>query len=263
MSCSEANEGELGGQALFDAYAHTRDRAIREELILRHLQLVARVTRKFAGNHHPLEDLLQVGYIALIKAIDRYDPARGIDFQAYAVPTIQGEVRRYLRDKANLVRLPRQVQEQQRILRRESERLTQQLGREPTTGELAAAANLSPNEVLALQAQMPASVVSLDHQAGPVDEESTVAGIAYLGQVDRDLEQVEQRYDLACAMAELTERERAIMYLHFFQDLPQAQIGERLRLSQMHVSRLQRDALHRLKGGIEGQTNPDDEVKSN
>lgn len=251
MSCTEESQGRPDSHDLFVRYAQTRDRTIRERLILRHLALVAGVVRRFANGRHPQEDLLQVGYIGLIKAIDRYEPTRGIAFRAYATPTIAGELRRYVRDKGNLLRLPRRVQEQLSAIRRESERLLQQLGREPTAREVAAAANI-PVAVVAdiLSSQGSGNVVSLDRQYEPHGEGGPGAFADCLGGPDQDIENVERRYDLARAMSELDERERKIMYLHFFQGLSQSEIGARLRISQMHVSRLQRDALHRLRGDM-------------
>ncbi len=265
MSCCEQGPAADDSQSLFRLFARSRDRGLREQLILRHLPLVATIVQRF--NHQRQsqpEDLLQVGYLALIRAIDRYDPSRGTAFAAYASPTILGEIKRFLRDKGSLLRLPRQVQEQRLTIRREHDRLLQQLGREPTADEIAAATGLPRHRVVAILALDGNGILSLDRQLAAHGDDDCRPALAHVGSEDQDIERVERRYDLARAMAGLDQRERAITYLHFFHDLSQAEIGERLHLSQMHVSRLQRKALRRLKGGLHDQSEAEEvEVEAN
>ncbi len=254
VSCREQSPAEDDSRSLFERFACSRDRTLREELVLRHLPLVATVVHRFNHRQGALEDLLQVGYVALIRAIDRFDPSRGIPFAAYATPTILGEIKRFLRDKGSLLRLPRQVQEQRLAIRREHDRLLQQLGREPTLDEVAAAVGLPRDRVAALFELATNGILSLDRQFAARNDDDCPPALAHMGSEDRDIERVENRYDLARAMAGLDQRERAITYLHFFHDLSQAEIGERLHISQMHVSRLQRSALRRLKGDLHDQS---------
>lgn len=235
---------------LLITYVQTRRPEIRERIIVLHLDLVSRLARQLAGRGPVLDDLIQVGYIGLMKAIDRFDPERQIAFVAYAIPTIAGEMKRYLRDKEPIIHVPRQVQEQRVGVRKVADRLAQQLGRPPTDAEIAAAMGIETRKVQDARASELARPVSLDRPVHD-DDEVSVALADLLSDDDDLLKRSEDRLLLERAFAGLSPRQRAILYLLFQEDLSQAQIGERLSISQMQVSRLSRAALARLRQGLE------------
>lgn len=230
------------------AYATSRDPAIREQLVILHLSLVSRLAQRIAGRGDQLDDLIQVGYIGLIKAIDRFEPERCVKFTTYAIPTIEGEMRRYLRDKVSIIRIPRHLQELRTAIDRVSDQLCQQLNRPPTREEIANALGIDPREVADIRTGNLAAPISLDHPSCPDDESTTL--ILEFGRESEDLRRFEDRLLLERAFEGLTLRQRAILYLLFYEDLSQAEIGERLSISQMHVSRLSRAALERLRQGL-------------
>jgi RNA polymerase sigma-B factor len=238
-------------EALLTEFAATRRADLREQLVVLHLGLVARLARQLAGRSPVLDDLIQVGYIGLMKAIDRFDPSRQVAFVAYAVPTIAGEMRRYLRDKEPLIHIPRQIQEQRQELGRAVDRLTQKLHRPPTDAEVAEELAWDPQRVSATRASELANPISLDRPApGDYDETAVALGEAIAFE-DHGLSRSEDRLVLERAITHLTARQRDILYLLFYEDLSQAAIGERLNISQMQVSRLCRAALERLREGLE------------
>jgi RNA polymerase sigma-B factor len=196
----------------------------------------------------PLEDIVQVGFVGLLMAIERFDPERGLEFSTFATPTIVGEVKRYFRDKSWAVRIPRRLQELNVRSRQKSEQLQNELGRAPSVQELAAALGVGEEEILAAYEASPAQqTVPLDAPGagGSSGEGSSLAD--RLGVPDENLERVELQGVLDTAMTHLTPRERQIMYLRFIEELPQSEVARRLGISQMHVSRLQRAAVDNLK----------------
>lgn len=239
-------------EGLLEEYAATRRPELREELVVLHLDLVSRLARQLAGRSPILDDLIQVGYIGLMKAIDRFEPGRNVPFTAYAIPTIAGEMRRYLRDKGPMIHIPRQIQEQRQGLERAVDRLTQKLHRPPTDAEVARELGWETERVTATRATELADPVSLDRLVRvTTDEASTVELGAALPQIDEDLQRSEDRVILGRLIDSLSPRQRAILYLLFYEDLSQAEIGERLSMSQMQVSRLCRAALERLRFELE------------
>jgi RNA polymerase sigma-B factor len=233
---------------LFARYSRTRDSQLREQLIMAHMNLVRYLARKFANRGEPLEDLIQVGTIGLINAIDRFDPGRGIRFATYATPTIVGEIRRHFRDKGWAVKVPRRLQELSLAAGRAMEKLTQELDRAPTVAEIAERLGVDENQALeAIELGELYELPSLDRELGEDSDESSGVLADYIGQVDAELERFERRARLRQALNELPERERRIIELRFFQSLSQTEVARRLRISQMHVSRLQHRALQRLR----------------
>jgi RNA polymerase sigma-B factor len=195
-----------------------------------------------------LDDIVQVGFLGLIKAIDRFDLELGNEFSTFATPTIAGEIKRYFRDKSWAIKVPRRLQElNQRVLRANDE-LRAELNRQPAVAEVAARLEVSPDEILEAmemgETQIP---LSMDVAVGG-DEARPLADS--LGDADPDLARVEMRDVLERAMRHLTPRERSIMAMRFYDQLSQAEIAKRLGISQMHVSRLQRAALEQLKTHI-------------
>jgi RNA polymerase sigma-B factor len=233
---------------LLREYAAGHDPAIRERLVDLNADLVRFIARRFANRGEPLEDIEQVGFLGLIQAIERFDPSLENEFSTFATPTIMGEIRRHFRDRSWAIRVPRRLQENYSRAMRAQEQLSQELGRQPSVSEIAERLGLEPDEVLAALEVSPAQhTVSLDAgRPGRDEEEGTELG-ERLGQEDENLERVEMKALLEQAMAHLSPRERQIMLLRFFDQLPQTEVAKRLGISQMHVSRLQRAALERMR----------------
>jgi len=222
------------------------DPRARDELVGRFLPLARSVARRYDQSGEPLDDLVQVASLALVKAVDRYDPARGCAFSSYAVPTILGELKRHFRDRGWAVRPPRDVQELTLRVERVAERLTKELERVPTVTELAAAIDSSDERVLeALQARSGRSALSLHVPAYGEDEQSTLQDT--LGATDDGYVRVEARVLLDGLLAGVSPREREILRLRFEEDLNQAEIGARLGVSQMQISRILRQAIEQLR----------------
>jgi RNA polymerase sigma-B factor len=233
---------------LFAEYRRTRDPEIRNRLILMHLHLVRFLAAKFAHRGEPLADLVQVGSIALIRAIDRFEPERGTKFSTYATPTIVGEIRRYFRDAVWTLKPPRRLQELSFRLIQANEALSQQLSRSPTIPEIAAHAGATEEETLeAMELCNNYELISLDSpcQIEGAETESTLQD--ELGAVDVRLQKVATDAALQAAVERLDDREKRIIYLRYFQEFSQTEVAKRLQISQMHVSRLQRKALRQLK----------------
>ena len=222
---------------------------LRDALVEAHLPLVEYLARRFAGRGEPLDDLIQVATIGLIKAVDRFDPERGVEFSTYATPTIAGEVKRHFRDKGWAVRVPRRLQELKLALTRATADLTQKLGRAPTVAELAQFLELTEEEILeGLESAHAYSTVSLD--APDSDEDDGPAVSDSLGMVDEALEGVEYRESLKPLLEALPPREKRILLLRFFGNMTQSQIATELGISQMHVSRLLARTLAQLREGL-------------
>jgi RNA polymerase sigma-B factor len=233
----------------FHEYAVTRDRGLRDELITAHMGLAEYLARRFTNRGEPLDDLVQVAALGLLKAVDRFDPERGLEFSTYATPTIVGELKRHFRDKGWAVRVPRRVQELHLRLASVVGLLSQELGRSPTIGEIAQAAVVSEEEVLeAIEAGHAYRFTSLDAPSGNDDEMSLSAE---LGAEDQGLIDSEHRVTLSPLIAQFPPRERMILHLRFFEGLTQSEIAGRLGISQMHVSRLLARALAQLRSQAE------------
>jgi RNA polymerase sigma-B factor len=231
-------------------YKRCGDVAARDELVGRMMPLVCRVALSY-GARGQAEDLEQVAALGLVKAIDRYDPAYGVPLRTYAIPTMSGEVRRYLRDHDWAVHVPRPLQEQILAITKATERLTTRGGRAPTAGELAEELELSIEEVLeGLQAGRAYTATSLHSTVSTAeDADQTVADL--LGAEDDRFHQVEQAASLRSLRDVLDDRDRVVLYLRFVEGLTQKVIGQRVGLSQMHVSRIVRRSLHRLSERLE------------
>jgi len=218
---------------LFERLADDPD--AREELVRLHYPLVEYLARRFAGRGEPVDDLVQVASIGLLKAIDRFDRDRGVKFSTYATPTIIGELKRHFRDKGWAMRVPRRLQEIGLQLSRVVSEMYQDLGRSPTVGEIAERSGLSEDDVLeGMDAIHAHSIGSLD---APTDDEGQTSG-ARLGSEDETYELLEGWASVAPHLEELPDRERQILYLRFFRGLTQSQIADKLGISQMHVSRI-------------------------
>jgi RNA polymerase sigma-B factor len=238
---------------LFVKFAETHDPAIREELILSYSSLAAYLARKFANRGEPIEDLTQVAHIGLLKAVDRFDPTRGIEFTTYATVTIVGEVKRHFRDKFWTVRVPRRLRELNNSLMKSVESLSQRLGRSPTIPEIAEETGVPFEEVVeAFELGRAYNPASLDAELAEGDEDHGTSLMDYLGEDDQELIRLEDRHTLEDALRSLPERQHEILRLRYYEGMSQADIARRLGISQMHVSRIQREALKRLRELIEG-----------
>jgi RNA polymerase sigma-B factor len=233
---------------LFLRYHANGDVVAREELIRRTLPLARRLAGRYARRGEPIDDLLQVASIGLIKAIDRFDPTLGLAFSSFAVPSILGELKRHFRDHGWAARVPRPVQERVLKVNAAVEAFSRHHGRAPKPAEVALATGDSIEEVLeAMEAASAHSAVSLDAPLGGDGGDETVTYANSVGEVDTRLELVENRTVVDATLHALPEREQQILHLRFSEDLTQAEIAERIGVSQMHVSRLIRRALERLR----------------
>ncbi len=221
---------------------------LRDRLVETHMPLVLYLAKRFSGRNEPMSDLVQVGAIGLIKAIDRFDPERGLEFSTYATPTILGEIKRHFRDTGWLIHVPRRAQELQTALNAARADLSQELGRAPTVGELSARLEVDEDAVLeALDAARAYSGVPLEVLAPPGE---TVPEHPRLGVVDEGFEQVEQRAMLKDLIATLPENEREVLLLRFVGNKTQTEIAAIVGVSQMQVSRLVARGLKRLRSSL-------------
>jgi RNA polymerase sigma-B factor len=223
------------------------DLAAREQLAEEMIPLARALAGRYAGRGEPLDDLVQVACVGIMKAIDGFDVSRDVRFSSYATPTVLGEIRRHFRDKTWAVRVPRGLQELQLRVARARDALTHELGRSPTVAELAEAVEAPFEEVLStIQSVSARRTRSLDE---PTGEDMTLADS--LGTVDADLERAELRALIDGAVGVLSSRDRDVLRLRFEQDLTQTEIAHRIGVSQMQVSRLIRQSLARLRMDIE------------
>ncbi len=226
------------------------DPAARAELIEAYQPLADRLARRFRGRGESYDDLRQSASIGLINAVDRFDPDYGVKFATYATRTIVGELKRHLRDRAWSVRVPRGLQEAALEAGRAREHLSHRLGRSPTIAELAVDMGRAQEDVIeALEAGSAYTAASLDRPVDSGDEGSATIG-ELIGIEDVDLQLAERWPDVAEAVRRLPERERAILYLRFFEDRTQTEIAEQVGISQMHVSRLLRKSLAELRADV-------------
>lgn len=224
----------------------------RRRMVERYLPLADKLARRYAYTSEPLDDLIQVARIGLLNAVDRWDPSRGTAFSSYAVPTIVGELRRHFRDRTWTIKPPRDVQERYLDVQRVRETLWQELGREPTANDVAERLGLTAEDIVeALQAEDAHSPTSLDIPLR-ADDDDGLSRVDRVPDPRRDIARAETRTALAqLADATLDDREREILRLRFEEELMQREIGERVGCSQMHVSRILRDALRRLQAAAE------------
>jgi RNA polymerase sigma-B factor len=221
---------------------------LRDELVVVHLNLVRFLAVRFANRGEPLDDLVQVGTVGLLKAIDRFELERGVEFTTYATPTIVGEIKRYFRDKGWAVKVPRRLQELNLAVNRASDKLAIELGRSPTVAELAGHLNAGEDEILEAQELGQAyNLLSLDSEVSGESDKKSQTLADTVGVSDAGLALLEDRANLERAFHVLSGRERVIIYLRFYESVSQTEIAKRLNVSQMHVSRLQAKALEKLR----------------
>lgn len=219
---------------------------LRRDIITRCLPLAEHIARRFDRRGEPFDDLLQVASLGLVNAVDRFDVDRGSDFLAFAIPTIMGEVRRHFRDAGWAVRVPRRLKELHLELVRATSTLSQQLGRSPTTREVARELGVSEDDVIqGLQAANGYQTLSVDSTTGGTDTGPTLGDV--IGDLDSGLADVEDHEVLRVLLEGLPARERTVLLLRFFGNQTQSDIADRIGVSQMHVSRILSDTLARLR----------------
>ena len=235
---------------LFDAYAADPTDARRDELVSLNLRLAVHLAKRFANRGVPTEDLIQVASLALIQAVERFEPDRGLEFSTFATPTIVGELKRYVRDKGWSVRVPRRVQDLHVRLGAIVGELTQSLGRSPTVSELARAARSSEEDVLEAMEAARAYRASTINEGNDPDAASAPTP---LGRLDPGLFDLENRVVVERLLRELPPRERLMIQLRYFEEMTQRDIADRLGISQMHVSRLLNRSLNHLRRLVDDQ----------
>jgi RNA polymerase sigma-B factor len=241
----------IDDRILLRRYHENGDLQAREQLIEQYMSLVRSLARRYSYRGEQLEDLVQIGAIGLIKAIDRFDLERGVELTTYATPNIIGEIKRHFRDKGWSVRVPRGLQELNVQLSRLVEQLTVQLSRSPTIPELAKAAGVEEEEVLeALESGRAYTSLSLSVGSAGGGDDDDLDPLESLGTEEHQYEVSEDRAVLAPGFKALDERERRILQLRFFEGLTQSQIAQQIGISQMHVSRLIRRSLEKIRETI-------------
>jgi RNA polymerase sigma-B factor len=240
---------------LLERYAETPGRDLEEELVRRFTPLARSLAMRYRGGAEPTEDLLQVASLALVKALRGYDPSRGKRFAPYAAPTILGELRRHFRDHAWRLHMPRSLQERSLAVERASAELGDELGRTPSVAQIAKRVKLSEEDVLdVLQARASQRAASLDMPVHREDSES-VPTVETIGSEEAGFDRIEAQMAVE-RCGSLEDRERAVIEMRFNEDLNQYEIGERLGISQMQVSRLLRRALAKLLEAVQGDAAP-------
>lgn len=235
---------------LFVRLRENGDEQARDELVAMYLNLVKYLASRFRNRGEPIDDLVQVGTIGLIKAIDRFDIGRDVEFTTYATPTIIGELKRYFRDKGWAIKVPRRLQELSFKVNQAIDQLTQQMQRSPTIQEIAAHLGVTPEEVLeAIETSEAYNFVSLETERSSEGGDS-FSILEYVGKDDQLMAVIDDRTTIAQAVRYLAPQEQRVLYLRFFQGLTQTEIANRLGISQMQVSRLLRKTLRALREHI-------------
>ena len=239
--------GRLDEQALLNCYHREGDRRARQELVERLLPLVRTIARRYQHRGEPLEDLVQVGCIGLMKAVDRFDLDRGVKLSTFAVPNIAGEIKRYFRDRSSAMRIPRDVQDLSADIGTATERLTARLQRTPKISEIAEAVDADIETVMeALHSVHAHRAMSLDEPLGDDDEHSE-----RIGSEDENFSLADIRLLLGSCDHVLDERDRAILRMRFAEDMTQSEIADHIGVSQMQVSRLIRRSLKRMRDSMD------------
>lgn len=236
---------------LFRRFKEEGDMDAREKLVMSHLNLVRFIANKFKNRGEPIDDLIQVGYLGLLKAIDRFDPSRGLEFTTFATPTIMGEIKRHFRDKGWSVRVPRRLQELSAKVNQATDTLTSQLQRSPTIAEIADYLDATVDEVIeAMESSSAYSSVSLEAPSG-ADDDDTPSVIDRYATEDSDLAFTDDRIIIEEALASFSPRERDVIEMRFLKGMTQIEIAEKLGISQVQVSRLLRRTLKKIQDKID------------
>jgi RNA polymerase sigma-B factor len=244
----DAIDRRLADRRLFARLHDQRDPVDRDTVVERFMPLARQLAARYQRPEEPFDDVFQVACFGLVKAVDRFDADRGVAFSSYAVPTITGEIKRHFRDRAWAIRVPRDLQELALRVERIAGDLSRELGRQPTVDEVAATMGIAVEEVLeAHDAAAAYRATSLDTPLAGRDEQAGGSLGDVVGAIDQGFLRAEQRAELGTLMRSRTRTERAVVRLRFEQDLTQAEIGERLGISQMQVSRVLRRSITKLR----------------
>ena len=250
---SDLGDGLASERELWARFARQRDRATREELVRRYLPFARNLALRYRGASESFDDLLQVASLGLVNAIDRFDPARGTPFTAFASPTILGELKRHFRDRVWTVRVPRGLHDRMADVDKAISGLTVELQRSPSVGEIAARLEVEPTDVLeVLEANHNRRPLSLDRPVGGDEDEAPAS--EWIGDEDEGFELVDDKLALEGVLPHLDERERLVLRLRFVEDMTQSQIAERIGHSQMHVSRILRRTLEKIRAEVAEQS---------
>jgi RNA polymerase sigma-B factor len=245
-------EALAGESLLWRRLRDQRDPAAREELVRRYLPFAKNLALRYRGASESFDDLLQVANLGLVNAVDRFDPARGTPFAAFASPTILGELKRHFRDRVWTVRVPRGLHDRMAEVEKATTALTVELQRSPSVNEIAAKLEIEPAEVLeVLEANHNRRPLSLDRPVGGEEDESPAS--EWVGDEDEGYELIDDKLALEGVLPQLDDRERLILRLRFVEDMTQSQIAERIGHSQMHVSRILRRTLERIREQVAEQ----------
>jgi RNA polymerase sigma-B factor len=248
-SAGGPGDGLASERELWARFAASRDPTTREELVRRYLPFAKNLALRYRGASESFDDLLQVASLGLVNAIDRFEPDRGTPFTAFASPTILGELKRHFRDRVWTVRVPRGLHDRMAEVDKAISTLTVELQRSPSVGEIAARLDVDPTDVLeVLEANHNRRPLSLDRPVGGDEEESPAS--EWVGDEDDGFELVEDKLALEGALPQLDPRERLVLRLRFVEDMTQSQIAERIGHSQMHVSRILRRTLARIRAQV-------------
>ncbi|PLR77287.1 RNA polymerase sigma factor SigB [Bacillus sp. V3-13] len=253
---SQPNQSKQETNDLIKAYQLHQDEEAQNQLVLQYQNLVETIARKYSKGRSFHEDIFQVGMIGLLGAIRRYDETFGKSFEAFAVPTIIGEIKRFLRDKTWSVHVPRRIKELGPKIKTTVENLTTELHRSPKVEEIAAALEVSEEEVLeAMEMGKSYQALSVDHSIEADSDGGTVTLLDIVGNIDEGYEKVNQRMVLEKVLHVLTDREKKIIQYTYLENMSQKDAGDKLGISQMHVSRLQRRAIKKLQEAIHAEVN--------
>jgi RNA polymerase sigma-B factor len=244
-------------EELLRRYRKGGDPAVKEELVQRYLPFARNLALRYRRGAEQVDDLVQVASLGLVQAIERFDPQRGSAFKAFAAPTILGELKRHFRDRVGNLRVPRGLQERILQLEQATSKLTGRLGRSPTVRELAQQMGLDESEVLeAFDAIQSRRTLSLDQPVTVAGSEDEATVGEQVGELDSGYEATEDRQTVRSGLPTLTERELTVLKLRFVEELTQSQIAERIGVSQVHVSRILRRALQRVREEIGEEASP-------
>jgi len=234
-----------------EEYQQTESEEAQTNLVLNYTRLVESIARKYSNGKSYHEDIAQVGMLGLLGAIRRYDPSFGRNFEAYAIPTIIGEIKRFLRDKTWAVHVPRRIKELGPRIRATVETLTTELQRSPLVPEIAHYLDVEVEDVLeAMEMTKSYQALSMDHSLDSDSDGGTITLFDVIGNSDAEFEKTDQRLVVANALSVLSEREKEVIQLTYIEQLSQKETGDKLGISQMHVSRIQRKAIKKLQEAI-------------
>jgi RNA polymerase sigma-B factor len=249
MSDTSAPDDEL---ALFREFAATRQRAVRNRLVERHMGLAAHIANRYRRSNMSDDDLRQVAMVGLVKAVDRFDPEYGGSFSSFAGPTIEGEIKRHFRDRSWVVRVPRSAKELHLQVRRASDELAHELGRSPSVDEIARHLGIDRDDVLrGVAAGAAYNVGTIDASSAADDSDGGMDRRTMLSTVEPGFEATENREVILELIDRLPEREREIVRLRFYERMSQSEIGEAMGISQMHVSRLLRRSFEQMRNWLD------------